>query len=462
MSSSSGYFFNFTPVPIAMPVVPTHFPGWSPYPAAATSNQQQQVADLVRKLSGGKYEAVRVSWNDSTRFTDPNTGALSTVGPNITDAQLQSADSDGQAYHTIRQNNFTDPIGMVSLRELALMVSESSSDELKPITLAECLANFAKYCKYTGIDETDGFFRDADELVSVRFSYACIPGRGALEKHVIPWNYSYNTPSDEAPRNLILQCTAQGLSVNQDRRGAQRLYLHHERKCYDYKVTPTRFGLDEKQEETQAEIEANIQKGEANAGYVGLKCMGKTFNTFMTIQIPIQQPPLQPAAARCGGGIPKSFSLGSSSSSGQVQIIRESYQGPLLVPHSQSLSSPNFLSFGVVRNPEPEQQQLSNTTSAGRVSVGKFVKNFEPLPLKQVKRASNQPITVTIMLFGFVDTPDGVPSEADIVKVIEKLNYLYEQVKAKPRVQHHEVQTPATPQAIQFKPMAADAPFPTF
>jgi len=69
-----------------------------------------------------------------------------------------------------------------------------------------------------------------DEAVSIRFQTTFLPieedpaARGTLE--FATEAYNYNTRDDSDPRNLVLLCTTQGTAVQQDGKGAKKLFHH--------------------------------------------------------------------------------------------------------------------------------------------------------------------------------------------------------------------------------------------
>merc|ERR1712139_454090 len=122
--------------------------------------------------------------------------------------------------------------------------------------------------------------------------------------------YNYNTTSDEDPRNLILLCTTQGLALQQDGRGAQKLFHHAvdgAGKIHRYwlEAERSRHKVGGPQVETEEERAAAAARGKATSSVIGVRAMGTRFNVLMNIQVPLEQAP-QPKRKK------KSFGLGFS------------------------------------------------------------------------------------------------------------------------------------------------------
>merc|ERR1711939_192791 len=106
--------------------------------------------------------------------------------------------------------------------------------------------------------------------------------------------YNYNTRDDADPRNLILLCTTQGLALQQDGKGAKRVFHH----AVDPDGTIHRYFLEAEQSdhkvggaqrESEAERQDALSRGKATAAVIGTRAMGTRFNVLMTVQIPLQQ-----------------------------------------------------------------------------------------------------------------------------------------------------------------------------
>merc|ERR1712048_979409 len=123
--------------------------------------------------------------------------------------------------------------------------------------------------------------------------------------------------ADSDPRNLVLLCTSQGVAVQQDGRGAKRLFHH----AVDESGQIHRYWLEAEssdhkvggpQRETDEERADALARGKATSTVIGTRAMGTRFNVLMTIQVPLKQKERRSVAGggalfgggslMCGGG----------------------------------------------------------------------------------------------------------------------------------------------------------------
>jgi len=191
-----------------------------------------QINSVLKESTDGpysNYSCKTVSWDDGQRGTGVG-GWLSCWGSNITDTRLYA--KDGRQLFTVRGDNWNERLGKVTANDLALIASDEDGGgglkELRPVTLRSVLSNISKYGKYTNLGIDSLLDEKLDDAVSVRFQTTFLPvGKG--EKQALefaPEAYNYNTMDDEDPRNLVLLCTTQGLAIQQDGRGAKKLFHH--------------------------------------------------------------------------------------------------------------------------------------------------------------------------------------------------------------------------------------------
>jgi len=248
--------------------------------------------------SYSKYSCKTVSWDDVQRGTI--SGSLSCWGPNITDTRLYAKDE--RQLFTVRGDNWNERLGRVSTKELALIASDDDGGgggtmSIRPHTLHTILKDISKYGGYAGMDVDSILDESLDQKVSVRFQTTFLPvneekGKfSALE--FAPEAYNYNTMTDENPRNLILLCTTQGVAIQQDGKGAKKLFHHVKSngqvKRYWLEAESSKQKVGAAQNESEEEKIDALRRGKATSSVIGIRAMGTRFNVLMTIQIPLEQ-----------------------------------------------------------------------------------------------------------------------------------------------------------------------------
>merc|ERR1711988_469328 len=269
---------------------------------ASVSDTIQAINDACRARGGAysQYSCKTVSWDDVQRGTVG--GSLSCWGSNITDTRLY--EKNGRQLFTVRPDNWNEKLGKVSTGEVALLVGneERSGAELQPVTLRQYLKNIGQYGSYAGLKPSQKLDDDAlDREVSIRFQTTFLPveegdGAGRETLEFAPEAYSYSTTHDSDPRNLVLLCTTQGTAVQQDGRGAKKLFHH----AVDESGSVHRYWLEAEasdhkvggaQKETAEEKADALARGKATSSVIGVRAMGTRFNVLMTIQVPLKQKP---------------------------------------------------------------------------------------------------------------------------------------------------------------------------
>lgn len=205
-----------------------------------------------------------------------------------------------------------------------------------------------------------------------------------------PELYSYQTRSDDNPRNLVVMCNAQGSHVQQDRRGNQRVLLHKVdaagRVTENWmRAAASRFRVGDVQEQTDEERADAARSNVAHARVLGIRAMGTRLNALMTVQVPIRQRP-----ERVTRGMPA-----MAMAMGAAPVMRSA------APASRTASS-----------------------YAASISVGSEVGSYRGLTKRDPEREPTQPITITVVLY-YV-TPGGVPSAEDVTRAVHELDHLYE------------------------------------
>ena len=238
------------------------------------------------------YSCKTVSWDDASRGTVGS--SLSCWGSNITDTYLKSR--SGTRLFTVRPNNWNEKLGCVTASEVALVVgngvSAGKDSTLHPQNLRDVLSNLGQHGQYAGLSPgTDLSDKSLDQKVSIRFQTTFIPvngDRGTLE--FATESYNYNTKDDKDPKNLILLCTTQGLAVQQDGRGLQKLFHHSiatngEIHRHWLEAERSTHKVGGAQKETAAEKADALKRGKATARAIGIRAMETRFNVLMTVQV---------------------------------------------------------------------------------------------------------------------------------------------------------------------------------
>jgi hypothetical protein len=403
---------------------------------AATVEATREAIDAALRARGGafaEYSCRQVSWDDAHRGNV--SGALSVWGANITDTYLRA--KDGSALYTVRPNNWNEKLGVVAADDVALLVGNCDPDgretQLRNVTVREFLLQPANTgARYAGITDPGlSLFDPAlDDKVSLRFQTVFLPvesaGDDTATRQTVQFSteaYNYNTHSDDDPRNMILLATTQGLAVQADGRGAKKL-LHHghgpDRRICEYWLEAERsdHGVGGEQQETTEEREDALQRGKASSEVLGIKAMGKRFNTLMTIQIPLKQVKV-PEPGRPGSIIP-GLSLPVV-----YPLLNMAAASPALADNPDLIYKPAsvFLCRAGVQDPKIENMS-SGTSNAARVSKGEVYGHHEPLTIKHPVRNKDEHVTVTIVCYNVV--AGGVPSKDDVIATVEDMEALYD------------------------------------
>lgn len=369
-----------------------------------------QIAEQLRTVARPRgFQVLPVSWEDCTRgFVGPD---LSCWGSNITDVRI--TDRQKRTIYTVRSENWNERIAVMSTDDIAVVIGNASSGpnrQLTSITLTEYLSRLGTLGAYAGVpDGTDFRKPEVDTRVSVRFQTVFVPAGCQFTVNT----YCYGTISNDNPQNLLLLCTSQGTSVDQQKKKAANVYLHNqgqgqvEQKWLQAHASTFQVGGEQK--ETVETAQAAAASGQAFARNIGVKGMGTRFNTVMLVQVPMKQRPSGNRgfpgfgyAGGAGGGFPNTLLVGAGGAGFSL--------GPSQVAFSAAPSMP------------------VGRSSAARVSMGDDTEEkYQPLEAKTFERHPEQHITVTITMYYAVQ--GGVPAAADITKAIDDLEKLYKECK---------------------------------
>jgi hypothetical protein len=310
--------------------------------------------------------------------------------------------------------------------------------------------------------------------------------------------YSYQTRDASDPRNMLVLCTGQGASVQQDVPGRGRLY-HHEvepaqgpafggtpQRVHRYwlEAEASRCQVGGAQEESAEEALAAVARGKTAANFVGIEAMGRRFNVQLLIQVPLAQttPPLRSATLSqgyfggfsfggpsLGVGAPKAptpaylcgFGAGADSGAGagfgsKSNNFGGSAESMMPPPFSFGAKSTSFGGPAEASRPSP----FSFGADRGAApAIGKST--WTGLVQRAPKRDASQHVTVTVTTYQAVE--GGVPSADDVRAAIRDLCALYAACKTDRRLQDvAQAQIVSqTSSGIVHVPTALFAPAPT-
>jgi len=404
------------------------------------SFSHEQVADSLRQVAKKHNMSVNsVSWEDCSRGWNSN-GSLSCMGSNIADVRI--LDMNKKSIYTVRSENWDEKLAVVAAKDLALIVGNESASvakNFKAMTLDNYLKNAGLYGKYAGVpSNTSLYSNETDDKVSVRFQTVFIPA--SKDPQFTTSVYSYATHDAADPQNLLLYCTSQGTSIQQDAPGQEKLFLHMNNpngsaSTHWLKAITSDQKVGQEQVETKESTEKALQQGHAVAQRIGVKHMGNRFNVVMLIQVPLKQVQQSRGFGGYGGNIAignssggfgykgssyKSMAFGSSEGNDGCYFNESASFGSPPVAMACSFGSAPPAYRGVSKGPPPR----TGTSVASRVSMGKMEeKEWKGLTCKNFTRHGSQHLTATITMYYLVE--GGVPSVADVEAAIADINKLY-------------------------------------
>lgn len=398
----------------------------------------EDVAKSLQTLAQKHQMSVTpVSWEDCTRGWDKS-GKLSCLGSNIADVRI--LDKKRQPVYTLRSENWNERLAIVSATDLALVVGNeefTSEKKLKSITLKKYLESAGVYGDYAGVPfGTDLFKESLDQKISVRFQTVFLPQEPDLPTEFTSSVYSYNTQDASDPQNLLLFCTAQGTSLQQDRPGQEKLFLHMGNSdgsvsTYWLKAVESQFKVGQAQKETQESALRASEQKQAVARHIGTAHMGTRCNVVMMVQIPMKKKHVQPRLGFGFGGFsfgdssPAIMDLKFGSSEGVSVGSMESMtfgggmDGMNSTNFSMNCSSPPLYRGGFGAPPPPPKK--NGLSMAARVSLGSLEQEkWSGLSTDNFQRHPEQHITATITMYYTVK--GGVPAPEDIENAIKDIN----------------------------------------
>jgi len=423
------------------------------------------------KQRGGSYAGYScqaVFRNDLSRCME-----LSSPGSNITDTCLVARDMT--PLFVVRSDNWNEKLGRVGSDGVALVASTGGggSAGLAPMTLRDMLKTCGTYGTYAGLAPEQDLADDAlDQQCNIRFQTIFLPMEAgqrwgsALEFTSESFNCQTQSASD--PNNLLLLCTTQGVALQQDGPGKQKLFHHTvkpwsgmvARHWLEVELSDHRVGRS--QTEVAQEQQDALRRGKAATAVIGTRAMGARSNVLMTVQVPLQQqsPPQNqqwPGSVAGHSTFGGAVGFGANKANGASGARGVGLKGSPFSPRSgsgvfSSASSrwhagPGFRFTSTTQQPAevPAASKFTGaraapqfsghraakptgTANAARVSVGSQEDTWAGLAAKKPKRHPSQRITVTVVLYNTI--PRAFPSEADIVSAIDDMERLYQSCAA--------------------------------
>jgi huntingtin len=366
----------------------------------------EEIKNQLNQAAGHNWNCKSVSWEDVSRGV--SSSGLSCWGPNISDVRL--LEKNNTLLYTLRSDNWNEMIGQCSAQDIAVVVGNTDdTGELRPITLKEYLMNIGDYASYSGLNMDSVYNEALDDTVSVRFQTVFLPvSEDRSEMEFCSEVYNYQTRRDSDPKNLLLLVTPQGSSLQQDGKGAKKVFFHE----YDFSSDKThRYWLSAEssshsvggsQEETEEEMQKAMARGKSTAIHIGTRAMGTRFNVQMLIQIPLKQKEVRRYRGLLflGGSSYSNEEMGCDSS--------DEYMGCM-----------DFRLRGAVSCDGGGYGQ----SFAARVSRGSEHDIWDGLTVKNVERDPSQHITCTVTMYYTVES--GIPTPEDVQAAVRDLEEMY-------------------------------------
>ena len=239
-------------------------------------NTRKAIQNIYNNECYKKYNLVseKVQWNDVERYSN------SCWGSNISDWTLVLK-NDENLLPLIKPQNFTDKVSVMSTDKIGLIVgNEKFGEELRAITLSEYLKNFDKYNSDCDRN-TNLYSEEMDSKITIRAQAVPLPvdsKTGIIEFN--PTSYSYQTVSNDDPRNVNVVSSHLGTSSQTDCSSKQNIFI--QRTLPDQRKENVYFKA--KAESSETDDEKSL-----TSTILGTKSMGCGRNRVIFIQIPIKQ-----------------------------------------------------------------------------------------------------------------------------------------------------------------------------
>jgi len=419
--------------------------------------QDMKAINEALRAAGGAaagYSCKTVSWDDASRGTTAS-GGISCWGRNITDVRL--AARDGTPLYVVRPDNWNEKLGVLPSSEIACVAADlagatesAGSQGLRPVRLCDLLKNAGKVGAYAGLDaDKDLYSAEADSKVSVRFQTTFLPV-GSEAKSSLEFAteaYNYQTTDNNDPKNLLLLCTSQGVAMQTDGRGSQKLLLHKVQpggaaihRCW-LEAEKSRHKVGGAQVESAAEKADALARNKATAAVIGTRAMGTRFNVLMTVQVPLKQ---KPPPQRRPRGFVSACGFGGDDGDGEDRCypgsMKQSKGGSMkqskgvVAQESKGVVAQQFKGVGggggafggafCGGGARYAAASSNGTAQAARVSRGSvFDTNWGGLGNKNPLRAEGEHLTATIVFYNTIS--GGTPTPEDVLAAVQDMEELY-------------------------------------
>ena len=329
---------------------------------------------------------------------------------------------NGTNLFTVRSDNWNEKLGVVPADQIAVVAGAGGPGPVQPVTLRHVLQGLGHFGGYAGLEAgTNLFDANLDAKCSIRFQTTFIPVQGdagdALGKLEFATEaYNYNTMDDSDPRNLVLLCTSQGVAVQQDGRGAKKLFHHavdDQGQIHRYwlEAEESKHKVGGEQRETQEERAEAQARGKATSSVIGIRAMGQRFNVLMTIQVPLQQslsvrsPPAWSAWWSASiddmddTAVPKAAAAPLKTTSSKSSTIFHLFSGK---PPSAQKAATMYSAYAAEKSCRRKLSigtTVTGESTAARVSRGSEYDRWGGLSVKSPKRNASEHVTVTVVLY---------------------------------------------------------------
>lgn len=304
------------------------------------------------------------AWVDNERGVT-NDDQLSCWGPNITNSTITTKDG-GPKPMIVRHENHDEMLGVI----------KASSVHCGPgLTLDHVLANVNEHLKYRNY-ELEGFGEEAKaKPVVMRFQEVVIPqAADGSPRMIAPANYSFQTKSEDDPRNLHLVVTPKGIFAHLDKRGYYELLAHLVSE--EGAVTEHWFEAEEskfKPGQSQYYGEERDPK-RAKAVPIGVAGSDASASAILVVSIPLKQKP--PVYEECGYyGVPKYRSLSVEADEvGENEVYRSLSSGGMARGPVEGIARAARLNVGEQRGAALSTAEKKKLTfdDSGPVVISQF------------------------------------------------------------------------------------------
>lgn len=260
---------------------------YNPYPVPKYKNYEEFVEHkksiLKNKgsiLTASTEDACRqkgiqlsnISWEDVQRFEN------SCYGPNISDCTLST--STGVDLPIAKMgSNFQDVVSIMDSKKIFLIVGNYENGEKRAIRLCTYLKNIGAFEPSLQNPTLSLYDTVNDSKITVRYQVVLVPNNSV---EVIPTVFNYQTKSSKSPKNLMALSCHLGTTAHLNTPGKQWLDM---RRFGENGIVKTAIKVSLSPSPPGGLTTENAPKKTV----CGVKEMGLSNNTFLFVQIPLEQ-----------------------------------------------------------------------------------------------------------------------------------------------------------------------------